>query len=82
MSVGDSGFAAVILLLVAGNVAYLLGTLILSEVLGVLPTGLFSGPFLDLDDRFVNTWVAIGALLVFADLAAVLSFISSAASGW
>lgn len=73
---------SLVLGLVVGNIAYLLFTVILSMIIGVAPTDIFSGPFSGAANSLVMGWVAIGGLLGVVDVLAVLGFISSVFSGW
>lgn len=68
--------------LLVENVVYLLFTLILSMVIGVAPTDIFSGPFSGAASSLVTGWVAIGGLLGIVDVLAVSGLISSLTSGW
>jgi len=68
--------------LIVGNIAYLLFTVILSMIIGVAPTDIFSGPFSGAASSLVTGWVAIGGLLGTIDVLAIVGFISSLTSGW
>lgn len=70
-----------VLSLAIGNIVYLLFTVILSMILGVVPGGIFSGPFAQRANSLVSSWVAIGALLGVADVLVVVGFISSVIGG-
>ena len=82
MSKGRDDPVRLIIGLVVGNVAYLLFTLILSLIIGVSPTDIFSGPFSGAASSLVTGWVAIGGLLGTIDVLTVLGFVSSITSGW
>lgn len=81
MSRGQASPVNLTIGLVVGNLAYLLFTVILSMILGVAPTDIFTGPFSEAANSLVSTWVAIGALLGVTDVLAVLGFVSSVFGG-
>ena len=67
--------------LVVGNIAYLLFTLILSMIIGVAPTDIFSGPSSGAASSLVTGWVVIGGLLGVVDVPTIAGFTSSLTSG-
>ena len=82
MSTTGSGPLELIIGLVAGNIAYLLSTLILSTIIGVSPTNIFAGPFSGAASSLITVWVAIGGLLAVVDLLVIFGFVSSLTGGW
>jgi hypothetical protein len=61
----------------AGNVAYVLITMVLLTFLGVLPASVFLPPYGDVTGGLVRTWLLIGGLLVVVDLLLILGLVSS-----
>ena len=80
MSSAD-GFAGVLIVLLAGNIAYLFMTVVFAMVLDVAVVDSIADPFGDVLSTVVTTWVTIGAIIVVSDVLAVLGFISSVADG-
>lgn len=70
-----------VITLLAGNIAYLLITLVIGSIIGVSPTDIFSGPFSATAHSLVSTWRVIGYLLVIVDILVVLGFISAVLGG-
>lgn len=63
--------------IVIGNVAYLLGMLILGSVYSVTIGSLASNAFAGTADGIVTAWITIGALLAVADVLVVVGFFAS-----
>lgn len=82
MSGSGGSPVALVIVILAGNVAYLVATIILSTILGVAPTDIFSGPFSAAASSLVTVWATIGGLLGLVDFLAVFGFISSLTNGW
>jgi hypothetical protein len=74
---GQNSPVTLIISLVAGNVLYLIFTVVLSMILGVAPTDIFSGPMAGAANSLVSAWKAAGVLLGVADLVVVFGFVSS-----
>jgi len=81
MSRGQETPVNLVIGLLVGNIAYLFFTVILSMILGVAPTDVFSGPFAQGANSLVSGWVAIGALLGVADVLVVFGFVSPVFGG-
>ncbi|MCU4971858.1 hypothetical protein OB955_03785 [Halobacteria archaeon AArc-m2/3/4] len=81
MSRGQTTPVGLVIGLFVGNLAYLLFTVILSMVLGIAPTDVFSGPFAEGANSLVSGWVAIGGLLGVTDVLVVVGFVSSVFGG-
>jgi len=81
MNRGQTTPVSLVLGLLAGNVMYLLFTVILSMILGVTPTGMLSGPFSGSIESLVSGWKAVGALLGVTDVLVVVGCISSVFGG-
>lgn len=77
MSRGQASPVNLTIGLLLGNVVYLLFTLILSMILGVAPTDIFTGHFSEAANSLVSVWVAVGALLGVTDVLAVVGFVTS-----
>jgi len=75
------GFAGVLIVLLAGNIAYLFMTVVFAIVLDVAVVDVVAHPFSDVLSAVVTTWVTIGAIIGVVDVLAVLGFISSVADG-
>ena len=65
----------------AGNVVYLIFIFILTILFSATPVEIFTGSFSGIIDTLVSVLIAIGGLLVVADLVIVGRFISSISGG-
>jgi hypothetical protein len=74
---GQNSAVTLTISLVVGNVLYLLFTVVLSMILGVSPTEIFSGPMAGAVNSLVSAWKAAGVLLGVADLVVIFGFVSS-----
>lgn len=77
----NQGPVYLVVLLVAGNLAYLIGTVILSAVLGVAPETIFTGPMSEATHSLVSSWRAVGRLLFAVDVLTVVGFAVTLLSG-
>lgn len=80
MSRGQASPVNLTIGLLVGSIAYLLCSLILSIILGIAPTDIFTGPFAEAANSLVSGWMVIGALLGVTDVLAVVGFVSSVLS--
>ena len=67
--------------LLVGNLAYLLGTIVLASFYDVTAAQLFLGPFFQTASSLVSAWVTIGTMLGVVDVLTVVGFVSTVTGG-
>ncbi|SDJ86638.1 hypothetical protein SAMN05216226_110154 [Halovenus aranensis] len=81
MSHGSNTPVYLVVGLLVGNIAYLLSLVIMSELIGVAPAEVFTGPFGEATRSIISAWRGVGILLGAVDVLAVLAAISRLAGG-
>ncbi|GGN26311.1 hypothetical protein [Halarchaeum nitratireducens] len=67
--------------MVVGNIGWVVGTIVLLNVVDSLSLHSPSAMFTQTASSFLSTWWAIGAMLGIVDVAALMAFVSSAFGG-
>ena len=76
-----SGLMYFVLMLLAGNLTYLIATIGLATILDLSVIDVFSGPLSEGANSLITAWKGVGALLGLVDIVTFVGFISSAMDG-